>query len=105
MGDEGGFAPDLKDAEEVLSYLVRAMELTAIGRATDIKIAMDAASSELYDEDSGRYLFPGESRMAGHPVSRSAEEMVDYYAVWSNRSPSVPLRTASRRRTGRAGKC
>ena len=41
--------------------------------------AIDAASSELYDEASGMYLFPGESRMAGKEIRRSAQEMVDYY--------------------------
>ena len=41
----------------------------------EVKIAIDAASSELYDEASGLYLFPGESQMAGHPVRRSSEEL------------------------------
>ena len=44
-----------------------------------MKIAIDAASSELYDEARGMYLFPGESRMAGKEIRRSAQEMVDYY--------------------------
>ena len=79
VGDEGGFAPDLKDTEEVLSYLVNAIEASGYRPGEDIKIAMDAASSELYDKESGRYLFPGESRMAGRQVSRSAREMTDYY--------------------------
>ena len=79
VGDEGGFAPDLKDTEEVLSYLVNAIEASGYRPGEDIKIAMDAASSELYDKESGRYLFPGESRMTGRQVSRSAREMTDYY--------------------------
>lgn len=79
VGDEGGFAPDLKDTEEVLSYLVNAIETSGYRPGEDIKIAMDAASSELYDKESGRYLFPGESRMTGRQVSRSAREMTDYY--------------------------
>ena len=52
-----------------------------------MKIAIDAASSELYDEASGLYLFPGESQMAGHPVRRSSEELVDYYEDLVNRFP------------------
>lgn len=79
VGDEGGFAPDLKDSREVLSYLVRAMEQTGLRPGEDMRIAIDAASSELYDEATGLYLFPGESRMAGHEVSRSAQEMISYY--------------------------
>lgn len=79
VGDEGGFAPDLKDSEEVLSFLVRAVEAAGMKPGTDIRIAIDAASSELYDEASGLYLFPGESRMTGRQVSRSADQMVEYY--------------------------
>ena len=79
VGDEGGFAPDLKDSEAVLEFLVRAMEKSGLKPGTDMKIAIDAASSELYDEASGMYLFPGESRMAGKEIRRSAREMVDYY--------------------------
>lgn len=79
VGDEGGFAPDLKNSEEVLAFLVKAMEKTGLKPGADMKIAIDAASSELYDERAGLYLFPGESRMAGREVRRSAEEMVEYY--------------------------
>ena len=50
VGDEGGFAPDLKDSEAVLEFLVRAMEKSGLKPGTDMKIAIDAASSELYDE-------------------------------------------------------
>lgn len=79
VGDEGGFAPDLADAREVLQILVQAIEQAGYCPATDVKIAIDAASSELYDEDSGRYYFPGESKMAGKEIYRNAEEMVQYY--------------------------
>lgn len=79
VGDEGGFAPDLKDSKAVLAYLVKAMEKSGLKPGIDMKIAIDAASSELYDETGGMYLFPGESRMTGREVYRSAEEMVGYY--------------------------
>jgi len=79
VGDEGGFAPDLKNSEEVLAFLVKAMEKTGLKPGVDMKIAIDAASSELYDGTAGLYLFPGESRMAGREVRRSVEEMVEYY--------------------------
>ena len=87
VGDEGGFAPDFKDAAEVLSYMVKAVELAGFKPCDEVKIAIDAASSELYDEASGLYLFPGESQMAGHPVRRSSEELVDYYEDLVNRFP------------------
>lgn len=79
VGDEGGFAPNLKNAEEVLTYLVDAIKLSGYQPGTDFKIAIDAAASELYDEDNGMYVFPGESEMSGVPVQRSPEEMVEYF--------------------------
>lgn len=79
VGDEGGFAPDLKNSEEVLSYLVKAIRETGYEPGIDVKIAIDAAASELYNEQTGMYEFPGESRMNGIQVERSAEEMVDYF--------------------------
>ena len=87
VGDEGGFAPDFKDAAEVLSYMVKAVELAGFKPGDEVKIAIDAASSELYDEASGLYLFPGESQMAGHPVRRGSEELVDYYEDLVRRFP------------------
>lgn len=79
VGDEGGFAPNLKNSEEVLSYIVDAIRMSGYEPGTQVKLAIDAASSELYDEESGMYVFPGESKMTGVKVRRSAEEMVDYY--------------------------
>ncbi len=52
-----------------------------------MKIAIDAAASELYNEETGRYDFPGESSMTGIPVSRSAEEMVEYFRSLSDGFP------------------
>ncbi len=79
IGDEGGFAPNLKNTEEVLAYLVDAITLSGFQPGTQVGIAMDAASSELYDQESGMYVFPGESRMSGIKVERNAQEMVEYY--------------------------
>lgn len=79
VGDEGGFAPDLSGAEEVFRYLMEAVEQSGYEAGKEIVFAMDAAASELYDEDTGMYLFPGESKKQGVPVKRSAEEMIAYY--------------------------
>lgn len=79
VGDEGGFAPDLGSSQEVLALLVEAIEKAGYKAGEDIKIAIDAASSEIYDEDSERYYFAGESKMAGKEIYRNAEEMVQYY--------------------------
>ncbi|MCD7921284.1 MAG: enolase [Clostridiales bacterium] len=62
VGDEGGFAPDLKDTEEVLDYLMRAVREAGYEPGTQIAFALDVAASELYNQDSALYDFPGESR-------------------------------------------
>ena len=87
VGDEGGFAPNLKDSREALDFLVRAVRESGYEPGTDVKIAIDAAASELYNEETGRYDFPGESSMTGIPVSRSAEEMVEYFRSLSDGFP------------------
>ncbi len=91
VGDEGGFAPDLADAEEVLDCIVEAVRMAEYDPGTQIQIAIDAASSELYDEKTGKYVFPGESRMRGEKVMRSPEEMIDYYENLLNRYPIVSI--------------
>ena len=63
VGDEGGFAPNLKDAFEVFDYLTAAVEKAGYVCGKDIVFAMDAASSELYQPDSGTYYFPGETEI------------------------------------------
>lgn len=70
VGDEGGFAPDLSDSEEVLTLIVHAIEKAGYKPGEEITIAIDAASSELYDEEKGVYFFPGESRMKGEKIYR-----------------------------------
>lgn len=79
VGDEGGFAPNLKNAQEVLTYLVDSIKLSGYEPGSDFKIAIDAAASELYDEATGMYVFPGESEMSGVPVKRTSQEMVEYF--------------------------
>ena len=91
VGDEGGFAPNLKDSEEVLSYLVEAVKASGYEPGKDFRIAIDAAASELYDHASGLYVFPGESKMAGREIRRSAEEMVEYFCGLAERFPICSL--------------
>lgn len=79
VGDEGGFAPDLRNSEEVLSYLMKAIRETGYEPGKDVKIAIDAAASELYDGDSGMYVFEGESKMNGIKVERTKEQMIEYF--------------------------
>ncbi len=79
VGDEGGFAPNLGSAREVLDYMVAAIKEAGYKPYDDVKIAIDAAASELYDDSKDLYYFPGESKMSGREVYRNAEEMVQYY--------------------------
>jgi len=79
VGDEGGFAPNLRNTEEVLGYLMDAVKLSGYEPGKDFQIAIDAAASELYDETSKTYYFPGESEMTGVRVERTSQEMVDYF--------------------------
>ena len=62
-----------------MSYLTDAISLSGFKPKTQVGIAIDAASSELYDEALGMYVFPGESKMSGIKVERDAQEMVEYY--------------------------
>ncbi len=105
VGDEGGFAPDLKNADEVFEYLTKAVNKAGYETGKDIVFAMDAAASELYNSDSALYDFPGESRMLeaannetkteviSRPdtlkmsVSRTTDEMIDYYEMLCNKYP------------------
>lgn len=87
VGDEGGFAPDLATTSDALDLIVEAVEKAGYRPENDIKIALDAAASELYDENSELYYFPGESKMAGKDIYRNAEEMVQYYEDLVERYP------------------
>ena len=79
VGDEGGFAPDLRDSKDVLELIVQAISESGYKPREDIVIAIDAAASELYEEQSGKYYFPGESQKTGKEIYRTTEEMIDYY--------------------------
>ena len=91
VGDEGGFAPDLKNAEEAFWYLKEAVEEAGYEPGTDFVFAMDAAASELVGEKTGRYEFLGEAEKSGHLVSRSAEELIDYYEELTEKYPLVSV--------------
>lgn len=91
VGDEGGFAPDLPDAGAVLSLIVEAIEAAGYRPGDDIKIALDVASSELYNEKTGMYHFPGESRLTGNEVVRDTQEMIAYYEDLIARFPIASI--------------
>jgi len=83
VGDEGGFAPDLKSNEEALDVLLEAIQKAGYEPGKDIVIALDPAVTELYRD--GRYHLESEGR------SLSSEEMVAFWTDWSNRYPIVSI--------------
>ncbi|MBQ6875458.1 MAG: phosphopyruvate hydratase [Lachnospiraceae bacterium] len=91
VGDEGGFAPDVKDARAVLTLMVEAIDKAGYRPGVDFGIAIDAAASELYQENNGTYYFPGESKMTGEEIYRSAPEMVDYFEALLDEFPIVSI--------------
>ena len=91
VGDEGGFAPDLADAREVLILIMEAVKKAGYEPGKEIGIAIDAAASELYEEERGVYVFPGESRMKGEEVLRDGKEMIDYYEKLIAEFPIVSI--------------
>lgn len=91
VGDEGGFAPDLKNAREALEYLMKAVELAGYDPGKDVVFAMDAAASELLNERTGCYDFPGEGSQEGCQISRSTNEMIDYYESLTAEFPLVSI--------------
>lgn len=91
VGDEGGFAPDLADSQEVLALIVQAVEKAGYKPGEDILIAMDAAASELYDENLNCYYFPGESQMKGKEVLRDSGEMIAYYEELVRKFPIISI--------------
>ncbi len=74
VGDEGGFAPDLKSNKEALDLIMEAAEKAGYKMGQQVFIALDPAASEFYDQQSGRYLVEGKQLEAG--------ELVDQYAQW-----------------------
>lgn len=91
VGDEGGFAPDLPNAEAVLDLIVEAIEKSNYFPGQDIKIALDVASSELYNEKTGMYHFPGESKLRGSEVVRDTSEMISYYEELIGKYPILSI--------------
>ncbi|MDZ7795843.1 MAG: phosphopyruvate hydratase [Candidatus Marinimicrobia bacterium] len=85
VGDEGGFAPNLKSNEEAIQVIIEAAGRTKYKMGKDLYIALDAAASEFYDKKSGKYDLASENKML------SAEEMVELYAAWIEKYPIVSI--------------
>jgi len=84
VGDEGGFAPSLKSNEEALEVIVEAIEKANYKPGTDVKIAMDPAASEFYED--GKYVF---KKSTGEKLTSA--EMVDFYAKLVDKYPIISI--------------
>ncbi|MGV8146534.1 MAG: phosphopyruvate hydratase [Alkaliphilus sp.] len=85
VGDEGGFAPNLASNEEALKMIVEAIELAGYEPGVDIKLALDCAATEFYNADKKVYELTGEG------VTKTSEEMVDYYEGLIEKYPIVSI--------------
>ena len=89
VGDEGGFAPNLKSNDEAIELILEAINKTGYKVGDEIAIALDPASSEMYLSDKKSYQF-----FKSDKSEKSSEEMVEYYANWVNQYPIVSLEDA-----------
>ena len=86
VGDEGGFAPNLKSNEEGIQMVMKAIEAAGYKPGHDIFIAMDAATTELYDEQTKKYVF---KKSTGDQLTSS--ELVAFWKDWCNRYPIISI--------------
>lgn len=83
VGDEGGFAPNLKDHDEAFRYIIKAIEESGYNPGTEVALAIDAAASEFYKD--GRYLLKGENKDFNN------EEMVEWLGEFTTRYPLISI--------------
>ena len=86
VGDEGGFAPNFKDADDALATICKAIELAGYKVGSQIAIALDCASSEFYDKKKKAYVFK-----KGDKSVKSAAELVAYYAKLQKKYPIISI--------------
>ncbi len=84
VGDEGGFAPDLKSNEEAIEVILQAIEKANYKAGKDVFIALDPASSSFYE--NGKYILEAEA-----VKEKSAEDMINFYANWVSKYPIISI--------------
>ncbi|MFJ7981422.1 phosphopyruvate hydratase [Lysinibacillus xylanilyticus] len=85
VGDEGGFAPNLGSNEEAITVILEAIEKAGYKPGEEVKLAMDVASSELFNKEDGKYHLDGEG------VVKTSEEMVGWYEELTNKYPIISI--------------
>jgi enolase len=86
VGDEGGFAPDIKSNVEAIEFVLKAIETAGYKPGKDVFIALDPASTEFYDADAKRYVF---KKSTGEKLTSS--EMVSYWKDWVSKYPIISI--------------
>jgi enolase len=86
VGDEGGFAPNLKSNEEALEVILEAIGQAGYRAGKDIGLALDPAASEFYDSKKGKYVFKKSDRS-----EKSPEQMVEFWSKWKKQYPIISL--------------
>jgi enolase len=86
VGDEGGFAPNLKSNEEALEVVLEAIQQAGYKPGEQIGIALDPAASEFYDKESGKYVFKKSDKS-----QRTSAQMVEFWAAWVKKYPIVSI--------------
>jgi enolase len=86
VGDEGGFAPDIQSNEEAIETVLMAIEAAGYKPGEQISIAMDAATSEMFNEEESTYKF---YKSSGKIIS--SDEMVEYWTAWVNKYPIISI--------------
>jgi enolase len=86
VGDEGGFAPNLKSNEEALEVVLEAISLAGYQPGDDIAIALDPAASEFYDTKTRKYIFKKSDKS-----ERTSAQMAEFWANWARQYPIISL--------------
>jgi len=86
VGDEGGFAPDLKSNDEAIEVILKAVKAAGYKAGQDVVLCLDAAASEFYDKKKKKYVFH-----KSDGSERTAEEMIRFYENWIKKYPIVSL--------------
>jgi enolase len=86
VGDEGGFAPNLKSNEEALEVVMEAITKAGYKPGAEISIALDPAASEFFDQASGKYIFKKSDKS-----QRTPDQMVKFWAKWVEQYPIISL--------------
>jgi len=86
VGDEGGFAPDLKSNDEAIKFILKAIKAAGYKAGQDVVLCLDAAASEFYDKAKKKYVFH-----KSDGSERTSKDMVDFYAKWIKKYPIASI--------------